>query len=72
MTNRELSCTRLLEGADRLVMIEKYESEQARLEHFSGKAIADVMSALEGKLSRDPDIQILEPRPAGGAKKGSL
>ena len=38
----------------------------------SGKAIADLMSALEGKLSRDPDVRILEPHPAGDARKGAL
>ena len=42
-------------------MSEKYESEQARSEHSKGAAIADLLSALEGKLSRDLDAQLLVP-----------
>src|SRR5215467_6132351 len=37
----------LHEGPDRLVMIEKYESGQARSEHLKGAALADLRSALE-------------------------
>jgi len=48
----------LHEGPDRLVMIEKYESEQARSEHAGGAAIADLRSALEGKLSCGLDAQV--------------
>lgn len=43
-----MRCTR---GLDRLVMIEKYESEQARSEHLKGAALAGLRSALDGKLS---------------------
>ncbi len=39
----------LHEGPDRLVMIEKYESEQARSEHRKGAALADLRFALEGR-----------------------
>jgi quinol monooxygenase YgiN len=52
----------LHEEPDRLVMIEKYESEQARSEHAKGAALADLRSAPEGKLSRDLDVQDLAPR----------
>ena len=62
----------LHEGADRLVMIEKYESEQARSEHLQGQALADLRSALEGKLSTGLDAQVLVPHPAGNARKGAL
>ena len=62
----------LHEGPDRLVMIEKYESEQALSEHSNGAALADLMFALEGKLSRDLDVQVLVPRPTGNAQKGAL
>ena len=62
----------LLEGTDRLVMIEKYESEQARSEHLQGAALADLRSALEGKLSSGLDAQVLVPHPAGNAQKGAL
>ena len=62
----------LHEGPDRLVMIEKYESEQARSEHLKGAALADLRSALEGKLSSGLDVQALVPHPAGNAQKGVL
>ena len=39
----------LHEGRNRLVMIEKYASEQARSQHSKGAALADLRSALEGK-----------------------
>jgi quinol monooxygenase YgiN len=62
----------LHEGGDRLVMIEKYESEQARSEHLTGAALADLRSALDGKLSSNLDAQVLVPHPAGNAQKGAL
>jgi len=62
----------LHEGPDRLVMIEKYESEQARSEHAKGAALADLRSALQGKLSSGLDAQVLVPHPAGNAQKGAL
>ena len=62
----------LHEGPDRLVMIEKYESEQARSEHANGAALADLRSALQGKLSSGLDAQVLVPHPAGKAQKGAL
>jgi quinol monooxygenase YgiN len=62
----------LHEGRDRLVMIEKYTSEQARSEHAEGTALADLRSALAGKLSSGLDAQVLVPHPAGNAQKGAL
>ena len=62
----------LHEGPDRLVMIEKYESEQARSEHLKGAALAGLRSALEGQLSGGLDAQALVPHPAGNAQKGVL
>jgi quinol monooxygenase YgiN len=62
----------LHEGPDRLVMIEKYESEQARSQHAKGAALAGLRSALEGKLSSGLDAQVLVPHPAGNAQKGAL
>jgi quinol monooxygenase YgiN len=62
----------LHEGPDRLVMIEKYEPEQARSEHTKGTALADLRSALRGKLSSGLDAQVLVPHPAGNAQKGAL
>jgi len=62
----------LHEGRDRLIMIEKYESEQARSEHAKGAPLADLRSALQGKLSSGLDAQVLVPHPAGNAQKGAL
>jgi quinol monooxygenase YgiN len=62
----------LHEGRNRLVMIEKYASEQARSQHSKGAALADLRSALEGKLSHDLDAQLLVPHPAGNLEKGML
>ena len=62
----------LHEGRDRLVMIEKYESEQARAEHAKAAALAGLRPALEGKLSSGLDAQVLVPHPAGNARKGAL
>ena len=62
----------LHEGQDRLVMIEKYESPQARSEHLKGAALAELRSALDGKLSQGLDVQVLLPHPAGDARKGAL
>jgi quinol monooxygenase YgiN len=45
----------LHEGPDRLVMIEKYESAERRAEHLRGAALADLRSALQGKLSNGID-----------------
>jgi len=53
----------LPEGPDRLVMIESYESEQARSEHAKGEALADPRSALQSKLSSGLDAQVLVPHP---------
>jgi quinol monooxygenase YgiN len=62
----------LYEGQDRLVMIEKYESEETRSEHLKGPALADLRSALEGKLSSSLDVQVLVPHPAGNRLKGAV
>ena len=62
----------LHEGPDRLVMIEKYESEQALSEHSKGNALADLLSYFEGKLLSALDVQVLAPRPAGTPQKGAL
>jgi quinol monooxygenase YgiN len=62
----------LPEGRDRLVMIEKYESERARAEHAKGAALPGLRSALEGKLSSGLAAQVQVPDPAGNARKGVL
>lgn len=46
--------------------------QQARSEHREGAALADLRSALEGKLSTDLDAQVLIPHLAGNPQKGAL
>ncbi|WP_433379884.1 putative quinol monooxygenase [Actinoplanes sp. CA-142083] len=62
----------LHEGADRLVMIEKYESEQARAAHAKGPALAGLLSALDSKLTTKLDVQVLTPHPFGEPAKGAI
>ena len=62
----------LHEGTDRLVMIEQYESDEARAAHGKGAALAGLVAALDGKLAGKLDVQVLTPHPAGDPKKGTL
>ena len=62
----------LHEGEDRLVMIEKYASEDAVTDHRKGAGLAGLAAALKGKLSAPLDVQILAPHPAGAQSKGAL
>jgi quinol monooxygenase YgiN len=62
----------LHEGQDRLVMIEKYESAEARSEHAKRPPLADLLAAVNGKLSSPLDVQVLAPHPAGDPQKGAI
>jgi len=63
----------LHEGADgRLVMIEKYASQEAVAAHLAGAGLAGLREALKGKLSAPMDVQNLTPHPAGSPVKGAL
>lgn len=63
----------LHEGPDgRLVMIEKYASDEAVAAHRSGAGLAALIKNLDGKMSAPMDVQILSPHPAGSAQKGAL
>ena len=62
----------LHEGRDRLVMIEKYASQDAVAEHRKGAGLALLRASLEGKLAGELDIQVLVPHPAGTKSKGEL
>jgi quinol monooxygenase YgiN len=61
----------LHEGPDRLVMIEKYASQDAVQAHVGGTGLAGLRGALEGKLAAPMDVQVLTPHPAG-TSKGAL
>jgi quinol monooxygenase YgiN len=62
----------LHEGDDRLVMIEKYASQDAMDQHIKGAGLAGLRVALAGKLSSPIDVQVLVPHPAGSKDKGAL
>jgi quinol monooxygenase YgiN len=63
----------LHEGPDgRLVMIEKYTSDEAVAAHRAGAGLAGLSQALKGKLSGPLDVQVLTPHPAGSPAKGAL
>ena len=61
----------LHEGPDRLVMIEKYASQDAVQEHINGAGLAGLRAAIDGKLAAPMDVQVLTPHPAG-TSKGAL
>ena len=61
------------EGPDgRIVMIEKYRSMEALGAHGKSAELAELVAALDGKLSRPMDVQVLAPHSAGSAEKGVL
>jgi quinol monooxygenase YgiN len=62
----------LHEGRDRLVMVEKYASQDVFAEHGKSPALAELVAALKGKLSSPLDVQILTPHPVGDPGKGAL
>jgi hypothetical protein len=43
-----------------------------RSKHRKTAALADLRSALEGKLNADLNAQVLVPHPAGNPQKGAL
>ena len=55
-------------GKDRVVLIEKYTDMDALVSHGGTPALAELVTALDGKLQGDMDLQILHPSPTGGAK----
>ncbi|MGY1689097.1 putative quinol monooxygenase [Geodermatophilus sp. SYSU D01105] len=71
----EPGCQRyaLHEGRDdRLVMIEQWESPEALAAHGKGEAFTALSRALEGKLTGEPELQVLSAVPAGDDAKGAL
>ena len=62
----------LHEGRDRLVMIEKYASQEAVDTHRAGAGLARLRADLDGKLASPMDVQVLAPHPGGDPAKGAL
>ena len=59
-------------GLGGLVMVEKWASPAALATHRDGAALAALGGALRGKVTAAPDVQVLQPVPAGDAAKGEL
>lgn len=62
----------LHEGPDRLVMIEKWRSEDALAAHLRAPALTELVGKLDGLLEAPADIQTLRSRPAGTPEQGVL
>jgi quinol monooxygenase YgiN len=62
----------LHEGDGRLVMIEKWTSQQALDAHSAGPVLVDLGPLLKGKLGAATDVQTMTAHPAGDAGKGAL
>jgi quinol monooxygenase YgiN len=62
----------LHQGPDRLVMIEKYTSQDALAAHSKSPGLAELAASLKGKLSGRLDVQVLAPHPVGDEVKGAL
>jgi quinol monooxygenase YgiN len=62
----------LHEGADRLVMIEKWSSAEALGQHGRGPALVQLNKALDGLTEGETDVQVLQPHPAGTNNQGTV
>lgn len=62
----------LNEAPDRLMMIEKWASQEALDVHMGAPALAALGPRLAGKLTAAPEIIVLTPSPAGDTAKGEL
>jgi quinol monooxygenase YgiN len=62
----------LHESDDRLVMLEKWVSQEALAAHGRSSAFTELSNRLNGKLDAELDIQLLRPRPAGREELGML
>jgi quinol monooxygenase YgiN len=62
----------LNEAPDRLMMIEKWASQEALDIHMGAPALAALGPRLAGKLTAAPEIVVLTPSPAGQVGKGQL
>ena len=62
----------LHEGDDRLVMVEKWASQQALDAHAKGPNLAVLGPKLAGKVTAAPEVIVLQPAPAGAPAKGAV
>jgi quinol monooxygenase YgiN len=62
----------LHEMPDRLVMIEKWASQQALESHGRGASLTELMPKLADKLAEPAVGDVMTPRPAGSPQLGQL
>jgi quinol monooxygenase YgiN len=62
----------LNEAPDRLIMVEKWASQQALDTHAKGPNLALLGPKLAGKVTAAPEVIVLQPVPAGDPAKGSV
>jgi len=62
----------LNEAPDRLIMIEKWASQEALATHSRGANLAVLASKLAGKVTGAPEVIVLQQVPAGALGKGAL
>jgi quinol monooxygenase YgiN len=62
----------LNEAPDRLVMVEKWASQQALDTHAKGPNLAALGPKLAGKVTAAPEVVVLQPVPAGDLAKGAV
>jgi quinol monooxygenase YgiN len=62
----------LNEAPDRLIMVEKWASQEALNTHARGPNLAALGPKLAGKVTGAPDVIVLQPVPAGDPAKGTV
>jgi len=62
----------LNEAPDRLVMVEKWATQQALDAHAKGPNLAPLGPKLAGKVTAAPEVVVLQPVPAGDPVKGAV
>ena len=60
------------EDEEGFVFLERWESEEARLEHEKGEAFLTMMAAVSDDLAGPPAVRVLDLLPAGDPAKGQL
>jgi quinol monooxygenase YgiN len=70
----EAGCERyaIQEDEEGFVFLERWESEQARLDHEKGEPFLTMMAAAGDDLAAPPAVRILDLLPVGDPAKGQL
>ncbi|OIV38068.1 hypothetical protein BIV57_07810 [Mangrovactinospora gilvigrisea] len=60
------------EAADRFVVVEKWATRGDLAAHTEADNMATLNASLEARLSKEPDVQVLDPVPAGDERLGAI